>query len=347
MNRSLTNFLLLAALALGACSKAERDAEPATTKAAAGSSVDTQTVKAPCDWLTKEEVTAILGPLGGEPYRALTAESVRPNEDGDACAYPVKGLNGVSDVAVQVDLEGALELESSSATMARVIAREMSQDGQGEAQLPSTRTKDWDAAGWYAGERLHRTGYLAIRIGDRASIAKDESLDRVAELIRTKIEDKPFADPGPGEFFQMSSADPCALLTRAEAEAVLGLLAVAPYRSFKLTALARDDGGSCTYYSAGHRALVLQPTLTGGKEDFDMTAGLGSLVRSGLGGADEGDLLDGPWDSATSGPRGDVLFVKDDVLLRVAYFTSTTDMEGAAKLAAIAMPRAVQMSADQ
>jgi hypothetical protein len=345
MNRSAANIVIVATLSLGACSKSGDDSH-STTPAGAGktATVDTQAVRDPCDWLTKEEVAGILGPLAGEPYRVLTAESVRASDDGEACAYPVTGRNGVADIALQVDLEGAPELEGGEAMMAGVVARELSEDEHGEAQLPSTRTAEWDAVGWYAGERLHRAGHLAIRIGDRGSVAKEESLDRIANLLRTKIADKPFADPGPAQFFESNSSNPCDLLTRAEAEAVLGPLTIAPYRSAKSSALARDDGASCAYYSAGHRVLVVEPRYVGGKEDFDMAAGLGSLVRSGIGGADEGDLLDGPWDRATAGPKGDVLFLQGDTALTVSYRTSTTDMAGAAKLAAIAMPRAVKFT---
>jgi hypothetical protein len=345
MKRSAVTFLVVASLVLGACSKSGDGVDSGPpTRASQSTAIDTQEVKAPCDWLTKDEVAGILGPLAGEPYRVLTAESVRANDGGEACAYPVATGNGAVDVAIQVDLAGAPELEGAEGIMAGVVAREMSADGHGEAQLSSTRTAEWDAAGWYAGERLHRTGHLAIRIGDRASVAKEESLDRIASLLRAKIADKPFADPGSGGFFESNSSNPCDLITRAEAEAVLGPLAIAPYRSARSSALARDDGASCAYYSAGHRVLVVEPSYAGGKEEFGMVAGLGSLVRSGIGGADEGDLLDGPWDSATAGHKGDVLFLQGDTLLTVLYQTSTTDMAGAARLAAIAMPRAVRIS---
>ena len=344
MNRPIPDFLLVATLALVGCSKPGSEALESPPRGDARSAaVDTQAIKEPCEWLTREEVANILGPLAGEPYRALSAESVRANDSGDACAYPVPSRFGVSDVALQVDMEGAPELEGSEAVMAGVVAREMSVDGEGDAPLASTRTAEWDAKGWYAGERLHRTGHLAIRIGDRDSAAKEEALDRMAALLRSKIADQPFADTGGRTRIMESSEDACALLSRAEAEAVLGPLAIAPYRSSEDSALARADGPACTYYGAGHHALVVSPRYSRGKELFEMTAGLGSLVRSGLGGADAGDLLEGPWDSATGGPKGNVLFLSGDTALSIQYWTSTTDIEGAAKLAAVVMPRAVEI----
>ena len=129
------------------------------------------------------------------------------------------------------------------------------------------------------------------------------------------------------------------MLTRAEAEAVLGRLLVEPYRSVENGAIATANGPSCSFYTAGHRALILTPTYVDGKMMFDMAGGIGGLIRSATGGADEGDLLDGPWDQATRGSSGSLYFLKGDKMLEIRYQTSLADAEGAATLARTAIGR--------
>jgi hypothetical protein len=41
------------------------------------------------------------------------------------------------------------------------------------------------------------------------------------------------------------------------------------------------------------------------------------------------------------------MFLQDDTLLQVFYAASTTDIEGGAKLAAIAMPRALKVASSR
>ena len=50
-------------------------------------------------------------------------------------------------------------------------------------------------------------------------------------------------------------------------------------------------------------------------------------------------IIKGPWDRANVGITGALMFLKGDKLLEVHYLTSSTDMRGAVKLAAKAMPR--------
>jgi hypothetical protein len=345
MNTASLPIVITAVLALGACKGGNGDAsvqpidfgtEPKKVQRPA---VDTQQLKSPCDWLTREEAKEMLPPLAGEPYLVTDSENVRADPSGRACAYPVTTARGIADVAIQVDPQGALHLESATDVMAGVVARELSEDGHGEAPAAQQRTDGWDFAEWVVEQHSYRTGHLAIVIGDRATAMKDPAHDRIAAHLRGKIADKPFANPGSDPNAPGYEPDPCELLTRAEAEAVLGPLAVAPYRSFKASALADGNGLSCTYYTAGHHTFVVRPTYYEGKEDFQMIAGLGGLLRSGVGGADEGDLVDGPWDSATAGTAGELCVLKGDAMLTVVYRTSSTDIEGAAKLAAIAVPR--------
>ena len=69
-----------------------------------------------------------------------------------------------------------------------------------------------------------------------------------------------------------------------------------------------------------------------------MNKGMGALMSTVL--PQELVVLKGPWDEAhVSGATGALLFLKGDRLLTVHYMTSSTDMRGAVKLAAQAMPR--------
>ena len=141
-----------------------------------------------------------------------------------------------------------------------------------------------------------------------------------------------------------SGPDPCGLLTQAEAEAVLGELVVEPYRSAGNSPLADPHGQGCTYFAAGHRALVLLPHWESGKMMFGMARSAGGLVASALPAlgpdAESADTLDGPWDEvAANGTTGELYFLKGDRMLEIGYLTSSTDAAGAVRLAGVAVGR--------
>lgn len=333
---------IIFAMALCACSGGD-PTRPATARAA----IDAQELKSPCEWLTRAEVVGVFGPLAGEPQRVGDAENWGADESGEACAYPVNTEHGAANLVVQLDLKGAPGFEAADEKMLDLVAAGMPPGLQGEAPGVEKRPEGWDYVGWIAGIRLYRVGHVAILMNVTNNRSKDQSLDRIASVLRAKIADEPFSSPANDANLAESSEDPCDLVTRAEAESVLGKLSVAPYRSLQSSPLAHGDGPSCTYYSPGHRVFMVRPVYFDARERFNSTAGLGSLVRSNLGGADAADLLDGPWDSATTGASGELLFLQGDTLLKIYYATSTTDIEGAAKLAAIAMARAVKVGSRQ
>jgi hypothetical protein len=136
--------------------------------------------------------------------------------------------------------------------------------------------------------------------------------------------------------------DPCSLLTAQEAEAVLGRLVVPPYRSHERTPLAERGGRSCAYYTAGHHALVLTPVwdYAGGGVEAIHTAGglLSTLVPGGTDAV--ADTLDGDWDEVgTDRTTGELYFLMGDRLLALDYLASSTDADGAIRLAKIATER--------
>jgi hypothetical protein len=125
---------------------------------------------------------------------------------------------------------------------------------------------------------IARQGTIGVHVGTQALDVRTDVLEKLAATVFDRLPDRPFnlppdpdlaalaaLDPGRPHPSAPSSPDPCALLTREEAEAVLGPLGVAPYRSAKDSALATAQGESCSYYAARHRALIISEwfALTG------------------------------------------------------------------------------------
>jgi hypothetical protein len=141
-----------------------------------------------------------------------------------------------------------------------------------------------------------------------------------------------------------SGPDPCGLLTRAEAEAVLGTLVVEPYRSNGSTPLADPHGTACTYFAARHHTLVLKPHWDNGETTFGMARSVGGAVASVLPPAgtdgEAADTLEGPWDeAAANGTTGELYFLKGDRMLALDYLASSTNAVGALRLAHLAVGR--------
>jgi hypothetical protein len=183
-------------------------------------------------------------------------------------------------------------------------------------------------------------GHVAVEVGFRSIEVDHERIAKLAALVRDRMPDQPIAAPGADPNAKANGKNPCALLTRQEAEAVLGPLAVAPYRSRESTALADGRGESCSYYRGKHRVVVVTPTWSDGKEAFGMAAGLNQRITSMLGIGDQAaDTLDGAWDQAGSGTDGELYFLKGDRMLTLDYRTGGIDAAAAVRLAAAAIKR--------
>lgn len=141
---------------------------------------------------------------------------------------------------------------------------------------------------------------------------------------------------------QQASAgrDPCGLVMRAEAEAVLGTLAAEPYRSRQDTTVATPAGPTCVYPTEGGRAFLLTPEWTYGKMTLDVERLVGGLVRqvADLPGV-EADTLEGLWDDAVVGLSGDLVLRKGARSLTIRYLNSSTDAAGAIRLSGPALTR--------
>ncbi len=134
------------------------------------------------------------------------------------------------------------------------------------------------------------------------------------------------------------SHDPCALLTRAEAEEVLGSLRHDPYRVGP-DGNARPDGAACRYETPTGRHVIMDVTFEGAQ--FGMRAiNLGVQIASPVFGNDSVQLasLHGHWDELHLLP-GHLMVRKGDAMVDVGYQGSGAGIGGAAKLAEEALAR--------
>lgn len=361
---------------LGACS---RDAAPPHAAAAHGapatgsgkalaataSSVRTNPRPADdCGWLSADEVEAVVGKLTGPPHRGdegcvyplpVDTETARRRAKALELRRKLEERFGKSDmpelkadesgviVDVQVYADPAGQ-RAASAGLA-VMAGWLNDGGDSTGRPAVDSAPPPTVPGWEATNRptarsfFGRLGYLQVHVMVRAAEVTREQTIALANRIRGKIADLPFPSDRRGV---PPNPDPCVLVTVQEAEAVLGKLVVPPYRSDEGTPLAIENGKSCSYLTAGHHALVLTPTWEYGGMAYDATK-LGGIVEKIAPALhnDAADTLDtGPWEEAGANPAtGELYFLKGERFLEVGYLSSATDMNGAVRLASIALGR--------
>jgi hypothetical protein len=168
----------------------------------------------------------------------------------------------------------------------------------------------------------------------------DDVLATLAARVRDRVPDLPFVEPA-AAVESRPGPDPCSVLTREDAEAVLGPLVVAPYRVREGGALADPGGRSCAYHSGRHRALVPTPHFSGGAGELRSIRARGGLGAVGVvdRAAEGADTLEGPWDEVAIGVDGQLAALTGNRMLEIAYLTSSTDIAGAIRLAGAALPR--------
>jgi hypothetical protein len=201
----------------------------------------------------------------------------------------------------------------------------------------------WDAVGSrpFRSRFIGRIGHVTITVEQKSLGLPPDTLVSLAGRVRDRIPDLPFAHPvADRSGSPPAGPDPCSVLTRAEAETVLGQLAVAPYRSHEGSPLSDPAGKSCTYLTPGHRALVLTPEWTYGKNVLEAERMVGGVVSQVADVFDMvADTLEGQWDDAVAGLSGDLIFLKGAHALSIGYRTSSTDATGAIRLAGPALKR--------
>jgi hypothetical protein len=344
-----------------------RHADSNKPAAAAARSVRTNARPADaCGWLSAAEVEAMVGKLAGAPHRgdqgcvyplpvdtatarrrAQALELRRKLEErfgkSDFPELTADESAVIVDVQVYADPAGQLARNAAGAIMAGWL-----KDGNDSSAKPAADSAPpapptlpgWDATNRPTARSFFgKLGFVQVDVRVQSAEVTREQTVAMANRIRGKIADLPFPSERSGV---PSGPDPCVLVTAREAEAVLGKLVVPPYRSDEGTPLAIENGNSCSYLTAGHHALVLKPTWEYGGSAYEATR-LGGIVEKIAptlhnGAADT--LDDGPWEEAgANSTTGELYFLKGDRFLEVGYLASSTDMNGAVRLARIALGR--------
>lgn len=311
----------------------------------------------PCDWIPASEVEAVVGKLNGPP---------RKHEGGCFYPLPVDSLTLARRAKarqVQAALERAgmksdwpAEPEDTGGVLIHVevgvgaeerpseLAFATLGSWVGDDSLLATKVSvgGWDYRRSLPGKPnfYGRAGTVMVVVEGGTYGMEDTTMATLAARVRDRIPDLPFPARNPAASMP-PGPDPCAVLSRAEAEAVLGPLVVGPYRVRQGGALADPRGESCAYYSGNHRALVLTPHFTDGAGEMRSVRARGGLGLAGVvdRAAEGADTLEGPWDEIAIGVYGQLAMLKGSRMLEIAYLTSATDIPGAIRLARSALPR--------
>lgn len=142
------------------------------------------------------------------------------------------------------------------------------------------------------------------------------------------------ASSGPG------GKDPCTLVSRAEAEQILGPLRHDPYRVSGPNREPAPTGSYCFYETRNGRRLVMDVDWTDGKMGMKVLGMMGSLVEQVIS-TDSGqaDTLDGRWDELRMLPGDNLYARKDDQMVSLDYNGTGIGLIGAAKFANVALGR--------
>jgi hypothetical protein len=323
-----------------------------------------------CDWIPVSDVEAIVGKLAGPPteyggcrytlvmpdqIRALRENELRGYEadagKNEMAAFLAKKTKPIADpknyaMTLSVEWSGATDMMHITK---EVIANMFAADGDTPAGRTSDRAKPpngWDDEGGVPFGYSGRIGHIRITVLGETPDVPTQPMAVLAAKVRDRIPDLPF--PVKNRYQVMmdvpANADPCGLVTRAEAEAVLGPLVVDPYRSSSyFPPLVHPSGHACAYFTAGHHVFVLTPIWTKGARNFALDKGLGGLVRQVMP-QQEDVILKGPWDKSQITMDGNLAFLKGDRLLEVNFLMSSTKRIGALKLATLAMQRLSAMT---
>ena len=311
-----------------------------------------------CSWFSPAEAEALIGPFA-EPPRPLEGGCLYtlkvPAELAQARAKQAEFAKRIGStmqfkeqpyaLLLQVDLgvktgERALRLagEKMASWMKDPSTDSVPRAQKREAPVETeVRSGGWDARRFNGG-RLGTIDVTLIAQSYEVRVPR-EKLNELTARVRDRIPDLPFAaesDPHEGQ-----SPDPCSVLTRGEAESVLGKLVVAPYRSVDDGPLAAPNGRTCSYYTAGHHALIVRPLWSDGKSELALTRGAGKLLSIVVSDseAQSADTIEGTWDETAVSADGRLLLRKGDRAVEIEYETSSTDKSGALRLGKIMIER--------
>ena len=296
---------------------------------------------AACDLIPRAEIERLAGPLDGAPVREdrgcwyyVVVDTTTPEwkqlRDGAARAR----ASGMDERAI------AMYHPTRAGIYAAVDARG---EGSASAERPAGLPAGWDEASASRSGAVFngRTGHVRVSVKVQRLKLDPDTVLAIASRVRDRVPEGPMPHPAADRSGRTASGrDPCSVLPRRDAEAVLGVLVAAPFRAHERTPLADPAGPSCAYLTAGHRVLVMTPAWNYGGIELSAARMVGGAVRQvadlpGL----EGDTLEGPWEEAVVDLAGELLLRKGGRVLGVRYLMSSTDAAGALVLAGPALER--------
>lgn len=335
-------------LAIAALSAAKCGGDSATTSqttadsahapaASRGPAVKTQSAQRdPCSWISRADAQRALGDsVIADPMRVHSADNAVAQANGEACLYELAPKGALpQQVAIALVPDESGVMRGAFGGMGNVEKEFASKSAHRDTLIDGR----WDFVSRIPGGLTAATaGRIAVQLVTPPG-REAEGL-ALAGAMLDRIPDLPFTLDPANPTTAPRNPDPCALLTRTEAESVLGALPVAPYESSKNSALVYGSGASCSYYSGKHRALVVTATLRHGADLFRMMGGVNAMIDAHVGGGQAPDTLEGNWDALSIGSDGVLHALKGDKMLSFQYKTSSADFEGAVKLARIALAR--------
>jgi hypothetical protein len=304
---------------------------------------------AACELIPRAEIERIAGPLDGEPT---------PEDRG--CWYYVtvdtttaewKQLRERAERARASGMdERAIEMyhPTRAGIYAEVDARG---EGMASEERPANTPPGWDEVGTSRSGAVFngRTGHVRVAVKVQQLRLPPDTVLAIAGRVRDRVPEGPMMHPAADRSGRTTPGpDPCSVLPRNEAEAVLGELVADPFRTRERTPLADPSGKSCAYLTAGHRVLLLTPVWNYGGIELSAARMVGGMVRqvADLPGI-EGDTLEGAWDEAVVDLAGELLLRKGGRVLGVRYLMSSTDAAGAIRLAEPALGRMAASAGDE
>jgi hypothetical protein len=332
---------LLAAAAVASICACGSDAETASTERARGvasAPVAPPAIPSACELIPPDEIERIAGPLDGEPKREDRGCWYYVAMDTTSAEW--KRLREGAERARAAGMD-ARAIELYHPTRAGLYG-EVNVGSEGQPQTDK-QPAGWDEASASRSGAVFngRAGHVRVAVRLQQLRLPPDTVVAIASRVRDRIPDGPIVHPAADRSGQPPPGqDPCSVLTREEAEAVLGRLIVGPFRTKDRTPLADPAGKSCAYLTPGHRVLVLTPTWEYGHIELNAARMVGGIVRqvADLPGV-EGDTLEGPWDEAVVDLEGELLLRKGAHALGIRYQVSSTDAAGAIRLAKPALER--------
>jgi hypothetical protein len=303
-------FLFGGMLACGGAESKGEDSEAAEGAASAGG-------PDPCTLVSEAEMAEILGPLGERPFRI--DNNRRADPAGSDCMYRARDGHNIS---VSVDWEDGEMLMRMMGATAGAAEKTLGTQDIGADTLEGA----WDEVGLSFGQFLARKGKTAVQVDPLGARVGLDAVARIAAIALRRT-GSPLSYDGAkaarSRKPEPASRNPCSLVTKQEAEGLMGRLKGDP--------VASEDNSECEFaldaemmgypvtnalaveWRDGFHSLG-QELLSTGMASKMMSQEMGGDIPQ-LGTSSSG--AQEPWAEMHVLLGGVVTVVKNDVLLRI------------------------------